>query len=86
MESVRHMRSLFDTSHDDGYTEGHAEGRAAGLVEGRAAGLVEGRAAGLVEGRAERSLEIARQLKAMGMSREQIMQATGLQESDIQHL
>ena len=78
MESVRHMRSLFDTSHDDGYTEGHAEGRAAGLVEGRAAGLVEGRA--------ERSLEIARQLKAMGMSREQIMQATGLQESDIQHL
>ena len=90
MESVRHMRSLFDTSHDDGYTEGHAEGRAAGLVEGRAegraAGLVEGRAAGLVEGRAERSLEIARQLKAMGMSKEQIMQATGLQESDIQHL
>ncbi|MEE1386561.1 MAG: Rpn family recombination-promoting nuclease/putative transposase [Prevotella sp.] len=86
MESVRHMRSLFDTSHDDGYTEGHAEGRAAGLVEGRAVGLVEGRAAGLVEGRAERSLEIARQLKAMGMSKEQIMQATGLQESDIQHL
>ena len=78
MESVRHMRSLFDTSHDDGYTEGHAEGRAAGLVEGRAAGLVEGRA--------ERSLEIARQLKAMGMSREQIMQATGLQESDMQNL
>lgn len=82
MESVRHMRSLFDTSHDDGYTEGHAEGRAAGILEGRA----EGRAAGLVEGRAERSLEIARQLKAMGMSREQIMQATGLQESDIQNL
>ena len=40
----------------------------------------------VVEGRAERSLEIARQLKAMGMSKEQIMQATGLQESDIQHL
>ena len=78
MESVRHMRSLFDTSHDDGYTEGHAEGRAAGILEGRAAGLVEGRA--------ERSLEIAKQLKAMGMSREQIMQATGLQESDIQNL
>ena len=32
MESVRHMRSLFDTSHDDGYQEGRAEGRAEGLV------------------------------------------------------
>ena len=53
MESVRHMRSLFDTSHDDGYTEGHAEGRAAGLVEGRAEGRTEGIKEGRVEGRNE---------------------------------
>ncbi len=86
MESVRHMRSLFDTSHDDGYSEGHADGRADGLAEGlaagRAEGLAEGRAEGhaegLAEGRTERSIEIAKQLKAMGMSVEQIAQATGL--------
>ena len=70
MESVRHMRSLFDTSHDDGYCEGRADGRMEGIIEGRA----EGRA----EGRTERSMEIARQLKAMGMSDSQIAQATGL--------
>ena len=40
MESVRHMRSLFDTSHDDGYCEGRADG----LAEGRAEGIEEGMA------------------------------------------
>ncbi len=79
MESVRHMRSLFDTSRDDGYSEGRAEGRMEGIIEGRA----EGRAEGRTEGRAERSLEIARQLKAMGMSDNQIAQATGLSLSAI---
>ena len=33
MESVRHMRSLFDTSHEDGYDEGRAEGLEAGRAE-----------------------------------------------------
>ncbi len=65
MESVEHMKSLFDTSRDEGYQEGRsegrlegheegrAEGRAEGLAEGRAEGLAEGRAEGLTEGRAE---------------------------------
>ncbi len=75
MESVRHMRSLFYTSHDDGYSEGHA----AGMVEGHA----EGRAEGLAEGRAERSLEIAKQMKGMGLTDAQIAQATGLSLSDV---
>ena len=78
MESVRHMRSLFDTSHDDGYCEGRADGRMEGIIEGRA----EGRA----EGRTERSMEIARQLKAMGMSDSQIAQATGLSLSAISEI
>ncbi len=70
MESVRHMRSLFDTSHDDGYSEGRALGHAEGMEEGMAKGIEEGRT--------ERSKEIAKQLKAMGLSDEQIAQATGL--------
>ena len=82
MESVRHMRSLFDTSHDDGYCEGRADGRIEGIIEGRA----EGRAEGKEEGRTERSMEIARQLKAMGMSDSQIAQATGLSLSAISEI
>ena len=78
MESVRHMKSLFDTSRDEGYEEGRAEGRA----EGHASGLEEGMEKGMEKGREERSLEIARQLKAMGMSNEQILQATGLYLED----
>lgn len=74
MESVRHMRSLFDTSHDDGYCEGRADGRIEGIIEGRA------------EGRTERSMEIARQLKTMGLSDSQIAQATGLSLSAISEI
>ena len=74
MESVRHMKSLFDTSRDEGYEEGYEEGREKGLEEGREKGMEKG----MEKGREERTLEIARQLKAMGMSKEQIFQATGL--------
>ena len=79
MESVRHMKSLFDTSRDEGYEEGREEGS----EKGREEGLEKGREEGLEKGREERSLEIARQLKAMGMSEEQIFQATGQHIKDI---
>lgn len=62
MESVRHMKSLFDTSRDEGYEEGMDKGLAKGLAKGRS----------------ERAKEIAKQLKAMGLTTEQIAQATGL--------
>ena len=70
MESVRHMKSLFDTSHDEGYGEGLKQGRKEGLEKG----LEEGRE----QGREQRELEIAQHLKAMGLSEEQILQATGI--------
>ena len=59
MESVRHMKSLFDTSHDEGFEEG------------------------MEKGRKERSIEIAKEMKAMGMSKSQILQATGLSLDNI---
>lgn len=95
MESVRHMKSLFDTSRDEGYEEGMdlglakgiakglAEGLAEGLAKGHAEGLAKGRSEGLAEGRSERSKEIARQMKAMGLTVEQITQATGLTLDEI---
>ena len=60
--------------------ESHAEGRAEGLEEGRAEGLEEGRA----EGRAETKYEIARQMKADGMTWEAIRKYTGLTEEEIE--
>lgn len=67
MESVRHMKSLFDTSRDEGYEEGMDMGLAKGLAKGRS----------------ERAKEIAKQLKAMGLTTEQIAQATGLTLDEI---
>ena len=74
MESVRHMQSLFDTSRDEGFEEGRREG----IEAGRKEGIEAGRKEGIEAGREERAIEIARQLKAMGMTDEQIAKATGL--------
>ncbi len=62
MESIRHMKSIFDTSHYEGYEEGIAEGRAQGIAEGRAEGKAQGIVEGRAEGELEKSLEIARNL------------------------
>ena len=88
MESIRHMNSLFDTSHFEGYSEGHEkgleegrkEGLEEGLKEGRKEGRKEGIKEGIKEGRDKRSHEIALQLKKMGMTDEQISLATGLSD------
>lgn len=58
--------------------EGHAEGRMEGRMEGRA----EGRA----EGRMEEKLEVAKNLKQLGISTDAIAQATGLSLEEIEHL
>lgn len=70
MESVRHMRSLFDTSRDDGYIEGRAQGRAEGIKAGE-------------KGKA---IDIARNLKKMGMDINQIMNVTGLSQAEIESI
>ena len=67
MEAVRHMKSLFQTSHDDGFAEGREKGRVEGLVEGSE----------------KRALEIARRMKSMGMAVPQIVELTGLSEEAI---
>ncbi len=87
MESVRHMRSLFDTSHDDGYNEGRALGRAEGLEEGIAKGMEEGMAKGMEEGiakgRAEERLKLAKSMLAQGIPAEMVAKVTALAVDDI---
>ena len=58
------------------------EGRAEGLEKGRSEGLEMG----LEKGRSEEKLEIAKNLKSMGLSLEAIKQATGLSTEEIEKL
>lgn len=57
-----------------GYEEGHEEGLEKGREEGLEKGLEEGRQ----EGEKNKALEIARNMKALGLDDETIMKATGL--------
>ena len=86
MEAVRHMRSLFDTSRDEGYEEGRAEGLEKGLAEGLEKGLAEGRAEGRAEGELSKAISIARNLKSLGLSIDQIKASTGLSEEELKDL
>ena len=89
-DSVSVERTLLDDRYQKGKEEGRAEGRAEGKEEGRAEGRAEGKEEGRAEGRAEgmslRSLEIARNLLSLGLPVDQITQATGLTEEEIELL
>ena len=89
-DSVSVERTLLDDRYQKGKEEGRAEGRAEGKEEGRAEGRAEGKEEGRAEGRAEgmsqRSLEIARNLLSLGLPIDQITQATGLTEEEIELL
>ena len=65
---------------------GLAEGRAAGREEGRAAGREEGREEGREKGRHEQTLAIARKMKELQVSIDQISLATGLNTEEIETL
>ena len=58
----------------EGLEEGRAEGRAEGIVEGRTEGMEKGMKKGMEEGK----MEVARKMKEMDLTTEQISQATGL--------
>ena len=75
---------------EEGRTEGLKVGRTEGLKEGKAEGLKKGKAEGLkkgkMEGQQEEKYRIARQLKTMGLSYEQIRTATGLSAEEMEML
>lgn len=72
--------------YQEGLDKGIAEGRAKGIAEGRAEGIAEGRAEGRSEGEREKQIQIAKNLKQMGLPTESIVQATGLTTDDIKNL
>ena len=77
-KAYRDLKNSLDTA----LRQGHAKG----LEEGHAKGLEEGRAEGLAEGRTEGMIEMAKNLKTLGVDVKTIMQASGLTEDQIEQL
>ena len=78
--------NCLDYAEEKGMTIGMEKGMEKGLEKGLAKGLEEGLAKGRVEGREEEKLEIARNLKTMGLPSGSIAQATGLTIEEIENL
>ena len=72
--------------YEDGFAEGKAAGEAAGKAEGKAEGRAEGRAEGKAEGKAEGRAEVAKNMKGLDFSVEDIARATGLTREEIASL
>ncbi len=70
IDAVRHMKSLFDTSRDEGYQEGHDDGYSEGRTEGE---------------RMEK-IATAKRLLALGLSMEVAAQGAGLSVEKIKDL
>ena len=78
MEDLMVQNDVLDTAKLEGLEQGRAEGRA----EGEVIGLEKGRA----EGEQTKALNIARNLKSMGLGVADIQKATGLSEEEIREL
>ena len=57
-----------------------------GLERGKSLGLAEGKSLGLTEGARQAKLETAKNLLHLGLSRENIAQATGLTKAEVEAL
>lgn len=82
MEAFRYQRSVIKTGWIEGRAEGIKEGRAEGIKEGRTEGLKEG----IEQGERKKQLEIACNLKRLGMPVDTIAQATHLSSEEIERL
>jgi len=78
--------SSMNYARDEGFRQGMEEGRAEGMTIGMTEGMAEGRAEGRAEGHRQGILEIARNLKKMGLSITQIAEGTGLPRETIEQL
>ncbi len=82
MSTEDDIRQYWEEQVSDARIEGLAEGEARGRAEGKAEGLAEGEA----RGEAKAQMKIARKMKALSLSDEQIAAATGLSIDEIRGL
>lgn len=94
LKSYRDWKNVLDTNMKKSYVKGREEGREEGLAKGREEGLAKGREEGREEGLSEgmekgeviKAEKIARKMKEMGFSMEEIQQATGLTMEQLDNL
>ncbi|HIY88343.1 MAG TPA: Rpn family recombination-promoting nuclease/putative transposase [Candidatus Bacteroides pullicola] len=78
INAIMIQNDVLSTAKQEGLEEGRAEGRAEGLEEGRAEGQAEGEK--------KKALDVAYNLKSMGLSVEMIVKATGLSVEEVEQL
>lgn len=78
INAIMIQNDVLSTAKQEGLEEGRAEGRAEGLEEGRAEGQAEGEK--------KKALDVAHNLKSMGLSVEMIVKATGLSVEEVEQL
>lgn len=90
INAIMIQNDVLDTAKTEGLEEGRAlgiaEGREKGLLEGREKGLLEGRAEGRAEGEMRKARDIAKSMKALGMSFDVIASITGMSIDDIKKI
>jgi hypothetical protein len=69
-----------------GFLRGEARGFIRGEAQGEAQGFIRGEAQGFIRGEAQSRSEVARKLIAMGLTLEQIAEATGLDSETLKKL
>ena len=82
----REARLKYQLQYNTEISVAREQGLAQGLKKGEAAGLKKGEAAGLKKGEAQKQHEIAKNLKALNLTKEQIAEATGLSVAEIEKL
>lgn len=85
-DSVSTERSFYSDAERTGMEKGMEKGLEQGMKQGIKKGIAEGLAQGEAKGRAEEKVEIARNLKSLGVQVEAIIKATGLSASEIESL
>lgn len=80
--SIRIMRDTYAT-YKYAIKQGHQEGMAQGFKEGIEKGTKEGIEKGIEKGERRKAIDIAKRLKDIGLPIDQIMQATGLSEAEV---
>ena len=80
------QKNSIEKAQRDAMEKGHEEGHKEGKEEGREEGREEGKEEGREQGKDERSIEIAKSLKASGVETTIIMVTTGLSKEEIERL
>ena len=86
LKHYRDYHNVMNTAKQDGHEAGWKEGHAEGFELGREKGHAEGLEEGIEEGDRKMQLDIARNLKSMGVLVSAIQEATCLSEEEIQRL